>query len=67
MAQKWEEAKEKLNVMGIEGKLKYVLRDGPSYTGTFVNNQILGDRERRIITDGTLFTIGATSIILRGA
>ena len=47
------------------GKLKYVLRDGPSNTGTFVDNQILGDRERRVITDGTLFTIGATSIILR--
>jgi len=48
------------------GKLKYVLRDGPSYTGTFVDNVILGDRERRVISDGTLFTIGATSIILRG-
>ena len=47
------------------GELKYVLRDGPSYTGTFVDNQILGDRERRVISDGTLFTIGATSIILR--
>ncbi len=49
------------------GNLKYVLRDGPSYTGTFVNNVILGDRERRVIEDGTLFTIGATSIILRSA
>lgn len=48
-----------------QGKLKYVLRDGPSYTGTFVDNQILGDRERRVIEDGCLFTIGATSIILR--
>lgn len=47
------------------GKLKYVLRDGPSYTGTFVDNEILGDRERRVIEDGTLFTIGATSVILR--
>lgn len=47
------------------GNLKYVLRDGPSYTGTFVDNQILGDNERRIIEDGTLFTIGATSIILK--
>ena len=46
-------------------KLKYVLRDGPSYTGTFVDNQILGDRERRVIENGTLFTIGATSIILK--
>ena len=46
------------------GNLKYVLKDGPSYTGTFVDNVILGDREQRVITDGTLFTIGATSIIL---
>ena len=49
-----------------KGKLKYVLRDGPSNTGTFVDNEILGDRERRVIEDGALFTIGATSIILRG-
>ncbi|MGI6231418.1 MAG: FHA domain-containing protein [Prevotella sp.] len=48
-----------------KGNLKYVLRDGPSNTGTFVNNEILGDRERRVISDGTLFTIGATSIILK--
>ena len=47
------------------GKLQYVLRDGPSYTGTFVDNVILGDRERRVIEGGTLFTIGATSIILQ--
>ncbi len=47
------------------GQLKYILRDGPSNTGTFVDNQILGDRERRVISDGTIFTIGATSIILR--
>lgn len=46
------------------GKLKYILRDGPSYTGTFVDNEILGDKEKRVIYDGTLFTIGATSIIL---
>ena len=41
------------------------MRDGPSYTGTFVDNEILGDKERRVIHDGSLFTIGATSIILR--
>ena len=50
-----------------KGRLKYVLRDGPSFTGTFVDNEILGDNERRVIEDGTLFTIGATSIILRSA
>lgn len=49
-----------------KGQLQYILRDGPSYTGTFVNNELLGDREKRIIEDGSLFTIGATSIILRG-
>ncbi|MCM1077985.1 MAG: FHA domain-containing protein [Bacteroidales bacterium] len=46
------------------GALKYILRDGPSNTGTFVDNDILGDRERRVIEHGTLFTCGATSIIL---
>ena len=49
------------------GRLKYVLRDGPSNTGTFVDNELLGERERRVIEDGTLFTIGATSVILRTA
>ena len=48
-----------------KGRLKYTLRDGPSNTGTFVDNVILGDRERRVIEDGSLFTIGATSIILK--
>lgn len=47
-----------------KGRLKYVLRDGPSNTGTFVDNEILGDRECRVIEDGALFTIGATSVIL---
>ena len=48
-----------------KGNLKYILRDGPSYPGTFVDNDILGDKERRVIGNGTLFTIGATSVILR--
>jgi len=48
-----------------DGKLHYILRDGPSNTGTFVDNVILGDREQREIDDGTLFTIGATSILLK--
>ncbi len=46
------------------GQLKYILRDGPSYTGTFVGGEILGDREKRVITHGTLFSMGATSVIL---
>ena len=48
-----------------KGDLRYTLKDNNSNTGTFVDNEILGDNERRVIEDGTLFTIGATSIILR--
>lgn len=49
------------------GRLRYTLSDNNSNTGTFVDNVELNPRERRIIEDGTLFTLGATSIILRGA
>ncbi len=48
------------------GQLRYTLSDNNSNTGTFVDNVELQPRERRIIEDGTLFTLGATSIILRG-
>ena len=49
------------------GGLRYTLWDNNSNTGTFVGDVELTPRERRIIGDGTLFTLGATSIILRGA
>lgn len=48
-----------------KGDLRYTLSDNNSNTGTFVDNVEVKGRERRIIEDGTLFTIGATSIILR--
>lgn len=47
--------------------LRYTLSDNNSNTGTFVGDVELQPRERRIIKDGTLFTLGATSIILRTA
>lgn len=47
------------------GNLRYTLRDNNSNTGTFVDNVELAQGEHRIIEDGTLFTIGATSIILK--
>lgn len=50
-----------------KGGLTYTLQDNNSNTGTFVDNVELAPRERRVISDGCLFTIGATSIILRGA
>lgn len=47
-----------------QGKPVYTLRDAPSLTGTFVNNEILGDKERLRIGDGAIVTIGATTFIL---
>jgi DNA-directed RNA polymerase subunit M/transcription elongation factor TFIIS len=47
------------------GQLRYTLSDNNSNTGTFVDNVELTPRERRFIDDGTLFTLGATSILLR--
>lgn len=49
------------------GHLRYTLKDNNSNTGTFVDNMELSPKERRVIEDGTLFTLGATSIILRSA
>ena len=49
------------------GGIRYTLKDNNSNTGTFVDNVELNPKERRVINDGTLFTIGATSIILRSA
>ncbi len=46
------------------GNLRYTLKDNNSNTGTFVGDVELNPKERRIIEDGTLFTLGATSIIL---
>ncbi len=48
-----------------KGRLRYILSDGPSNTGTFVDNEILADRETRYLEDGSIFTIGATSILLK--
>ena len=48
-----------------QGRLKYTLRDNNSNTGTFVDNVEIPPRERRIIESVTLFTFGATRIILK--
>lgn len=49
------------------GEVVYTLRDAPSLTGTFVNNELLGDKERLRIEDGSIVTLGATTFILRAA
>ncbi|NDV83702.1 FHA domain-containing protein [Bacteroides sp. 51] len=47
-----------------QGEIVYTLRDAPSLTGTFLKNEILGDKDRIRIEDGAVITIGATSLIL---
>lgn len=47
------------------GKAVFVLSDGPSGTGTFLMNELLGNRDRVRIEDGAIITLGATTMILR--
>lgn len=47
------------------GDLQYILRDAPSGTGTFFMNEILRDQDRIRLEDGSIITIGATTLILR--
>lgn len=50
-----------------QGKLVYTLRDAPSNTGTFYMNDILTDYDRVVLEEGSIVTIGATTLILRTA
>lgn len=47
------------------GAKKFVLRDGPSGTGTFHMNELVGLKESVNVEDGAIITIGATTLILR--
>ena len=49
------------------GELQYILRDAPSNTGTFYMNDILRDQDRVRLEEGSIVTIGATTLILRTA
>lgn len=49
------------------GQLQYILRDAPSNTGTFYMNDILRDQDRVQLSEGSIITIGATTLILRTA
>ena len=50
-----------------QGEVIYTLRDNQSITGTFLMNEILGDKERVRIEEGSIITLGATTLILRAA
>lgn len=44
---------------------KFSLQDGPSGTGTFHMNTLLGNKERVDLEEGAIITIGATTMILQ--
>lgn len=50
-----------------QGECIYTLRDNDSLTGTFLMNELLAPKERRRIYEGDILTLGATTLILRGA
>ena len=50
-----------------QGKTIYTLRDNDSITGTFLTNEILGPKDRVVIEEGSIITLGATTLILHCA
>lgn len=55
----------KINVTkNKRGQIKYILTDGPSYHGTFVNGERIDPRQTRVLENGSVFNIGVTTIIL---
>lgn len=50
-----------------QGQLQYILRDAPSNTGTFYMNGLLRDQDRIRLSEGSIVTIGATTLILHVA
>ena len=48
-----------------QGEVIYTLRDNDSITGTFLMNEILGNKDRIRIEEGAIITLGATTLILR--
>ena len=49
--------------IGKNNQIIYTLRDAPSLTGTFLMNEILGDKDKIRIEDGAIITIGAATMI----
>ena len=47
-----------------QGKTIYTLRDFPSTSGTFLKHELLNKKERVILENGSIVTIGATTFIV---
>lgn len=50
-----------------KGKIHFILRDAPSNTGTFYQDEILRDTDRINMEDGAVVTIGAATMIFNQA
>lgn len=48
-----------------QGEIIHKVEDYDSLVGTFVMNEILQKKEKRIIEDGEIITLGATTLILK--
>ena len=53
-----------INVKEKGGRPVLTVRDNPSLTGTFLRNTLLGDRERALLHDGDVVSIGAATFIV---
>ena len=52
-----------INVRIQNNQPHFVLYDGPSGTGSFFNNDLLGVNEKVVLSDGDIITIGASTLI----
>lgn len=50
---------------GKDGEIIHRVEDYDSLVGTFVMNEILQKKEKRIIEEGEIITLGATTLILK--
>lgn len=51
--------------LSTSGKARFIIRDAPSNTGTFVQNSILTNRDRIVLHQGDIINIGAATILFR--
>ena len=49
------------------GRLVYTLRDFPSISGTFLRHERLGKKDRIILENGAIITVGSTTFIVHFA
>lgn len=47
------------------GDVKILLWDAPSNTGTYLGDHLMGVKEKCMVEDGDIVTIGATTLIIR--